>query len=488
MSIEYAKHQLEASYFLAQRKNAILACATGTGKTLMMILTALRLLHDGKVSKCIICATKGSLPEIADDFDKFYSYKPFIFENTSQMTKFFLSSAPIGLIRYEWFKKIDPENFKSYLMKYDCAFFTDEAHKLKNPDTKVFQYVKNIRPALSHYYPVTATPLMTNLDDLYYTMYLTDPRVLGRYIDFAHAYYNRELVPKFPNLLKGKCPKCGGFMKYVYGMKVCVRCEHKINVPSKYELVEYKNLDALQKIMTNYMFCFYPEQDIRHIIYKADISDFKAYYKVAKDLLDNLKDDVSTPFGTRMINLQYQTSNDINKLKLLKNLLDNTLNEGLIIYCHFKQTIELIQAFLDSLKIEHKVISGFVNESDRKAAKDWFKSGASNKVLILSQAGGASLNLQVTPHFCFYEIPWGYGQYSQCIGRICRMFSKYKTFYIHYLCLNNTIDFYKYECIASYAPVIQQILQNNYVPTGKVKNWNKHIIAQLRNSLCWVNN
>ena len=487
MQLTYAQHQLEASYFLAQRKNVILACATGTGKTVMMILTALRLLKDCKIKKAIICATKGSLPEICEDFKKFYGYEPAILDNSQYVEQFFISDKPIGLTRYEWFKKIDPEILKSYFLQYDCAFFVDEAQKLKNPGTQVFKYVKNIRPTIAYYYPVTATPLMTNLDDLYYLMYLTDPRVLDTYCSFMHNYYVTELVPRYPNLLKGKCPKCGGYMKYVQGLKICVRCGNRINVPSKYDLIEYKNLDELSQIMKNYMFCYYPEQDIRHEVYRTEISDFKEYYKVAKDLIKTVDENDSTPFSTRIINLQYQTSNDINKLKLLKSLLDKTLHEGLVIYCCYHQSIELIQAFLDSLKIPYKTISGNVKDSERQDAKNWFKSGAAGKVLILSQAGGASLNLQVTPHFCFYEIPWGYGQYSQCIGRICRMFSKYKTFYIYYLCLNNTIDFYKYECIASYAPIVRELFRNKYVPTGAIKNWNKHIISQLRNSLCWLN-
>ena len=395
--IEYAQHQLEASNFGATRPASIYAMATGTGKTVTTIATILRLLEANNTNKNLICATKASLPEIMNDFRKFYGFEPQHIYDNEQMNNFFDGQGNVGILRYEYFRKIDPLQFKARLHNSRSSLFIDEAQKLKNQSTQAHKYVKNLRTSVDYFNLMTATPLMTSLDDMHSLMYLVDPRALGDYDTFVNNYYERELVPKFPNLLKGMCPNCRRYSTYWRfrdGLKYCPYCGLRKRVQCRYETVAYKNLYDLSSRLKDYMYCYYPQQDINYVMHQTALSNYSTYTNIAHDVLNNNE----TPFATRMIELQRCTSYDVNKIKLLKTVVEQVIDTGCVIYCAFIDSVKIVQALLDSMGIESKVISGEVSDADREHVKSWFKQDASNKVLIITSAGGASLNLQVTPH------------------------------------------------------------------------------------------
>lgn len=481
--VEYAPHQLECSRFCADRPATIMAMATGTGKTVTSIATMLRLTEEHKAEKNLICATKGSLPEIQNDFRNFYNYEPFIIRTNEDMETYFKGNHNVGMFRYEFFKNIPSDNFNYFLSKHKNSLFIDEAQKLKNSSTKAHKYIKSIRENIDNFHLMTATPLMTSLDDLYNLMYLVDPRVLGDYDTYVKNYYVRELAPLHAGLLKKRCPRCRHSMFYANGLLICPRCQTKKRCKSKYDLVEYKNMDSLSDLLKNYMYCYYPKQDIRYHVYTAPLLDSNSYVNIAHDILNDT--DKETPYSTRLIELQHCASRDINKLKILMSVVQSVIHEGCIVYCAYLEAVALVQGLLNSMGIENRVISGDVSDSEREEVKAWFKGDASHKALILTAAGGASLNLQVTPHFIFYETPWGSGNILQALGRVCRMFSKYKTFYIHFVCAANTIDVYKYEVTAAYKSMMDSLLNNNYLPKGQLPSFNKHLIARMRQDLCW---
>ena len=67
--------------------------------------------------------------------------------------------------------------------------------------------------------------------------------------------------------------------------------------------------------------------------------------------------------------------------------------------------------------------------------------------MLISQAAGESLNLNGTNEIILYDLPKGPGKFNQTIGRIARCFSKFeeqeRSFYIHYVIVDDTLDVYK---------------------------------------------
>ncbi|WP_279401494.1 SNF2-related protein [Piscibacillus salipiscarius] len=53
----------------------------------------------------------------------------------------------------------------------------DEAHRLKNPKTRNYQFVKQIQS--TYCLLLTATPIQNKIDEIYYLMSIVRPGLLG---------------------------------------------------------------------------------------------------------------------------------------------------------------------------------------------------------------------------------------------------------------------------------------------------------------------
>ena len=97
--------------------------------------------------------------------------------------------------------------------------------------------------------------------------------------------------------------------------------------------------------------------------------------------------------------------------------------------------------------VEHFVIQGSTKESKRGEIAKEFKGNPNSKVVLISNAAGESLNLNGTNELVLYDVPKGYGKFVQIAGRIARLFSRFETegrsFYIHYIIAEDTLDVYK---------------------------------------------
>ena len=78
--------------------------------------------------------------------------------------------------------------------------------------------------------------------------------------------------------------------------------------------------------------------------------------------------------------------------------------------------------------IKSVVISGDVTKaSARKAAQDKFQDPNSNiKVIIITDAGSESINLQAAAAMIFFDTPWSWGRYVQLLGRMIRIGSPHQ--------------------------------------------------------------
>ena len=110
-----------------------------------------------------------------------------------------------------------------------------------------------------------------------------------------------------------------------------------------------------------------------------------------------------------------------------------------------------------------------------------------NKALIVTIAGGQSLNLQATRNIIFYNIPFGIGYFVQVMGRIVREFSMFSTCYVHFVALEDTIDQYKYDYIKMHQGDFDLIFKNKVSENIKKKfdGFNAYILQRLRKQLLW---
>ena len=98
--------------------------------------------------------------------------------------------------------KRSPHKEKIYAQDYDLIII-DEAHKLKNHKTKIYEFVQNLKKKFCLL--LTATPIQNNVFELFYLISLLKPGHLGNYEAFQSSFsaskhslehddYLRELV------------------------------------------------------------------------------------------------------------------------------------------------------------------------------------------------------------------------------------------------------------------------------------------------------
>lgn len=503
MSIEYAQHQKDAIAFQQAQPYSLNCMSTGTGKSATTIGSMLVNLNEKKLDKCIFVCTKGSIGEVSNDFNKFYEFTPKQIYDGDSIKEFLEGDSTIALSRYEWLKHYDPQLMKSISQTSSIGMWWDEAQRLKNPGTKAHQYAATLRSSCSAFHAVTATPIMTKLDDLWGLMDLVDHRVLGDFDTFCNNFYDRRLVPHPSGRVRNRrktCPTCKAPLRYNNGWDWCTNpnCRsiqtpngflpYRVKVKSIWDLIEYKNIDVLSKLLQNSMFCFYPDQDIRYHLhkYELDSNDWRLYKSIAKDTILKL-DDSETPFATRLLKLQYTVDKSLAKRQKLYQVANAIKHMGFVLYVPFYESLEQVQEVLSYIpELEVRTYSGKDTDDDRDENKKWFQNDPVNKCLIITRAGGASLNLQVTNQMIFYGLPDGFGSMSQAIGRVVRLFSTFDMFHIHFILGEHTVDEYKYYCFLMYDEIIRALMNNKMIKLEKPINYNNDMKAQMRRDWCWM--
>ena len=502
MQIEYGQHQKDTIAFQQIQPYSICALQTGVGKTVTTIGSELVNLQTKKLDKCIFVCTKSSLPEVLNDYNKFYKFTPKQLNSEKAIDDFFQSDSSIAVTRYEWLKYFNIDKMSSYTSSNKLGMWWDEAQRLKNVNTRAHKYAKELRQYCSAFHAVTATPIMTKLDDLWGLMEVVDDSVLKDFDTFCDNFYERKLVPHPKvNRRKKTCPTCGCRLTYSNGWDYCTNpyCKSietpmgyvpfRKKIKSIWELIEYKNIDVLSKIMRKNMFCFYPEQDIQYHVHNYGLSsdEESKYIAIAKDTIEKVdsgKDD--TPFATRLIQLQYLVDRSLAKRQKLYQLANVIKEKGFVLYVPFYESLAQVEDTLKYVQdLEIRTYSGKDVDEDKDKNKAWFQKDPKNKCLIITQAGGASLNLQVTNQMIFYGLPNGFGAISQAIGRVVRLFSSFKTFHIHFLLNEHTVDKYKYVCFLMYDEIIRSLMNNKMIKLEKPINFNNDIKAEIRRDVCW---
>lgn len=482
--ISLEKHQESASNYIATTptKSGIIAHITGSGKSVTTIAGALKSYALG-TPKQIVVATVSSLPEIQNDLKEHFGATFVEITNESTFTAFMESDKALGILKYGVLKRIPSDIIRIHFEKKKTAMYFDEAHELKNEATQIQTHVRAYRDVLEGLFLITATPVMSSAKDLQGLFWLLEPTLLGSEESFYKVFSNFKRVCYEKKGAIKNC-RCGKFYVYDGKMFKCRNCgrsyePRKVIVPTS-----YKNQDLLKKLVQPYIHSFFPPRDLRYYKINSALgeSEKEGYNSIAQATLTNGEEQHST----RMIKLQYYLDELDSKKTLFRELVLKLKSKGVIIYADFHHTVDLIEEILAEVPgIEVKSITGKKNSKARKEVRDWFRKGAENKVLIITKAGGASLNLQATNNLIFYNIPFSVGNFIQVVGRVARYFSAFKHYNIFFPVVAGTLDDYKFSYVSSQKDLISNVLQNDCLPTGELEDYDANLLQEMRRTTLW---
>lgn len=159
------------------------------------------------------------------------------------------------------------------------------------------------------------------------------------------------------------------------------------------------------------------------------------------------------------------------------------IEKGVVVYIKLLEVISLIEEDFKKESIEFKSITGAVTTAKRMKIVDWFNEDSSNKVLIISDAGGESLNIKKTNEICLYNIPDGYRKYIQTIGRVCRGY--FEKSYVHLIQIEDSIDIYLGELISSKKELENELLKCDNIPLKEVSSFNADVLRRIKRLKLW---
>ena len=116
-------------------------------------------------------------------------------------------------------------------------------------------------------------------------------------------------------------------------------------------------------------------------------------------------------------------SPDKDKLGTLLQLLRFLGNQPGIIFCNFRDSIEMVSDFLDKNKISHTCFSGGMEQKDRERALIKFRNGTS-QVLVATDLAARGIDIPELKFIIHYELPHSYVEFTHRNGRTARVNEK----------------------------------------------------------------
>ncbi len=373
-------------------------------------------------------------------------------------------------------------------------FIVDELHTIQNPDTVLYQLFREglkeknketgeeivLYPPLMKYctmlWGLTATPLLNHIEGLFYVMDFVVPNLFGNFYSFRSRYCDTTVT----KLKLHNKKKPGTFI------------ERKI-----FEIKGIKDamIEEFKSKLFNYMTIAAKDYDVRIAFKQCELDrrQISQYQLVGKGLADADR----KHFATRLIDLQKVVDNSYDstyhgELTPKEQLLVSTIQEifmrqeAVLIYTGFYESYDRLKEVITKSGIRYSKlleINGKVPFKDRFAVEDQIEPFS---LCLLTKAGTASINLQKANNIIVYTIPFAVGDFIQLVGRITRVDSTHKVFYVTILETLGTVDSYKRAYLESNATMIKGIFGRQPALDFKDRKLSDFDQGALKKHLLWT--
>lgn len=366
----------------------------------------------------------------------------------------------------------------------------DEAHYVRNPNLRHRGLEKVIEASKSCVF-LTATPLMTGIQNLYNILKLLDAEAFYREEQFQNAINLNKPFIKALNRLNNREPlksildelqESEVMQTLTIGEEFSVQKVHKVkeyfrNDPLFNRVANNMNfgkisptiISSIQKDLTdlNSLNHIYTRTRKREVFtdgkiafrspkpYFVDLSqeETEAYMDIIEEYSEEplalvqkkrqITSSIPAYYGTEeelsngIINWSFKDS----KFEQFKAILDVVViknNRKLIVFASFRRTLFYLKAKLEKEKINCVLMYG--DTKDRQGLIDKFRENPEIKVFLSSQVGTEGVDLQFCNAIVNYDLPWNPMVVEQRIGRIDRIGQKEEIIHIYNLVLRDTIE------------------------------------------------
>jgi len=482
-------YQEEATQRFVNRGSMLLAYGCGTGKTVMAIAAAERLLESGEINQVLILCPASLKFQWRDKIQQFTDSKWMVIDGPK-------------LVRHEQYTRYraNPDyiiaSYDSIIHDYeDIALvksdlvICDEASAIKSFKAMRSKRIKKLFGKTPYRLALTATPIENRPEELYSIMQWVDGTVLGRYDLFDKAYIRRN---------------------------------------SRGWPIAYKNLDILKDRMGEALARktrhdedvrpYLPDVDEDNWYVEMDAATLKAYKHIAKDMLAQMEEnpylygektdmrfvepgfDESTPDGKLMAmymcmemlldypDLIWWSGTEYEKdspngsayahqlmtsgvfrtgsqpkldrlISEIQFLLDSDQDSKIIVVSKYKFMLGIIELILQSKDIKSAVFTGDLNAKQKAQAVDQF-SQPDTRVFLTSYAGGYGLDLYMADYLINYDLPWSAGTKDQINSRHIRASSEFGKVYIRNMLMAGSVEERKMRILDRKSQLLTSVLDS----------------------------
>ncbi|OHT08842.1 F/Y-rich N-terminus family protein [Tritrichomonas foetus] len=435
-------YQLEGLNFLSNcwyyRRNCILADEMGLGKTIQSALF-LNFLHKKEKIRgpFLIVAPLSTIPHWHRELSEWSSLKTLIFNGCQEKRKLIKS--------YEFFyDRTNIPKFEALLTTYEIVIkeadlskiewqciIIDEAHRLKNADSKLISIIRGFR---SHFkLLLTGTPLQNRIQELWALLNFLDPIHFSSLTEFERKYANcadASSVVELQNILKPLMLRRlkSDVEKAIAPLEeVIIECPMTMHQKAYYKAIFKKNIDYLRRGAHNKSksanlrnismelrkACNHP-----YLIADAEKQILIERREVLKDA-ENVNDYV-------FINDSLIRSSG--KMILLDKLLAKLKQDGhrVLIFSQMKKMLDILVDYLVYRNYKFERIDGAVRAKDRQDMIDRFNAVDSPDFVFLlcTKAGGVGINLASADTVIIYDSDWNPQNDIQATARCHRIGQK----------------------------------------------------------------
>ncbi|MFJ7733776.1 DEAD/DEAH box helicase [Lysinibacillus sp. NPDC097231] len=416
-NLEPLTHQLEAAETVIERMNgkAILADEVGLGKTIEAGLILKEYLIRGLVKRALILAPASLINQWIEELNIKFHIPAVAYKKNCPIERY-----DVLIMSIDTAKK-SPHKERIYEQDYDMIII-DEAHKLKNHKTQIYEFVQGLKKKFCLL--LTATPIQNDVFELFYLISLLKPGHLGNFDTFQSAFsaskhdlehddYLKELVNQV--MVRNRREDTG--IEWT-NRRVQI-------VPIQFTEAEKEVYDLLRTLQNTGSFSLITLQ-------KEMCSSKEATaLTLSKMLEDHSETSEIEEILAKLMALEVNSKAE-KTLEIIEQAKDKV-----IIFTEYRATQLYLQWYLHSKGITSVLFNGKFNKSKRDYMKHLFKEKA--QVLIATEAGGEGINLQFCHHVINYDLPWNPMKLEQRIGRVHRLGQEHDV-HIYNLAIENTIE------------------------------------------------
>ena len=476
----------------SENKRIIVADEVGLGKTISAGHIVLELAARGELNSLLVVCLNSIQEKWIDEMQNKFNVRIERFEKIKDF-KIALQNAEehndkiFGVINYDKFRqKKNVEYFENNAISFDLMIF-DEVHTLRN-DTNARKSLKAFTELAKSIVMLTATPIMTSLENLYSLVRLLDEDNYSNYQIFQNAInINKPFIRAYNQLNAGistkeiakelKNVEVENVFKYGKNESITKIPLREVLADDELYLSIIKELENIETISVskrvhlqemlinlNSLNHFYTRTRKSEVLTEGNIVKRNANVIVIEmnddeqQIYDKVINSISEDIGGIQVKRKFASSlfadyyteeqyfkgiHNINfddkKYKALRQIISTQEKNKIIVFAFFRKTLLYLKNRLQNDGLETGLIFGGIDMTDRNKVIENFKNNEF-QILLSSEVGSTGLDMQFCDRIINYDLPWNPMVVEQRIGRIDRIGQQSEVINIFNFIYKNTIE------------------------------------------------